>query len=157
MSECTRRQLLQDLQTAQQQVVDVLASTEGIQDWQREPVEWSFRYLAAHLAELEQQYHFRRVKRIASGGTPRLHRYSDIAETVDDQDLRDSLREWIVARQRLIAFVSELDDRQLHFIGIHEKIGAMTVLDALQEMLEQDHGNFRHVCQLIVDYFEEAQ
>jgi hypothetical protein len=157
MSEYARQQLLQDLQASQQQVVNALAATEGIQDWQREPVEWSFRHLAAHLAAVEQQCHLRRVKRIASGDTPRLRRYSEIAEGLGEHELRESLREWIAARQRLIRFVKDLDDRQLHYIGIHEKIGAMTLLDALQEILEQDLGNFRHVCQLIVDYYEEAQ
>lgn len=157
MSEQTRQQLLKDLQSSQQQVVDVLSATESIQDWQREPVEWSFRYLAAHLAAVEQQCHFRRVKRIASGETPRLSGYSDIADDLDDHDMRESLQQWIAARKRLIAYVNELDDQQLEYVGIHEKIGEITVLDALQEILEQDHGNFRHVCQLIVDYCEEAQ
>ena len=157
MSEPTRQQLLRDLQASQQQVVDVLASTEKIQDWQREPVEWSFRHLAAHLVELEQRYHLRRVQRIASGDMPRLRLYNESAEDIDEQAVSESLREWIAARQELLDFVSSLDDHQLHFIGIHEQIGAMTVLDALQEMLEQDQGTFRHICQLIVDYLEEAQ
>ncbi len=155
MSEHTRQRLLQDLQTSQKQVVDVLAATESIQDWQREPVEWSFRHLAAHLAAVEQQCHLRRVKRIASGDTPRLHGYMDIADDLGDHDMRESLQQWIAARQKLIDYVSDLDDQQLHFVGIHEKIGAMTLLDALQEILDQDQGNFRHVCQLIIDYCEE--
>jgi hypothetical protein len=157
MSEHTRRQLLQDLQTSQQQVVDVLAATERIQDWQREPVEWSFRYLAAHLAAVEKQCHLRRVKRIASGETPRLHGYSDVADDLDEHDMRESLDEWTEARRRLIDYVSDLDDRQLNYVGIHEKIGAITLLDTLQEILEQDQGNFRHVCQLIIDFCEEDQ
>lgn len=157
MPEDTRQQLLQDLQISQQQVVNILAATEDIQDWQREPVEWSFRDLAAHLVAVEEQCHFRRVKRIASGNTPRIHGYSEIADDLGDHDVHKSLREWIAARQELIDYVDNLDERQLHYIGIHEKIGAMTVLDALQEIVEQDQGHFRHVCQLIIDYYEEAQ
>lgn len=157
MSEHIRRQLLQELQTSQQQVVDVLTATEPIQDWQREPVEWSFRYLAAHLAAVEKQCHLRRVKRIASGETPRLNRYADVADDLGEHDMRESLEEWTAARRRLIEYVSDLDDRQLHYVGIHEKIGAITLLDALQEILDQDQGNFRHVCQLIIDYCEEDQ
>jgi hypothetical protein len=157
MSEPTRQQLLQELQTSQQQVVDALAATERIQDWQRDPVEWSFRYLAAHLADVERQCHFRRVKRIASGGTPEIQGYVEIADGLGDHDMHESLRAWIAARQQLIKYVRDLDDRQLHYVGIHEKIGAITVLDALQEILDQDYGNFRHVCQLIVDFCEEDE
>ena len=120
MSEPTRQQLLQDLQTSQQQVVDVLGATESIQDWQREPVEWSFRHLAAHLVELEQRIssapcEAHRVRRHAS-----LAPVQRIAEDIDEQTVSESLREWIAARQELIDYVSSLDDRQLHFIGIHE-------------------------------------
>jgi hypothetical protein len=157
MSEPTRQQLLQELQTSQQQVVDALAATERIQDWQREPVEWSFRYLAAHLAAVERQCHLRRVKRIAAGGTPEIQGYIDIADDLGEHDMHESLRAWIAARQQLIKYVRELDDRQLRYVGIHEKIGAITVLDTLQEILDQDYGNFRHVCQLIIDFCEEDE
>ena len=129
---------------------------EPVQDWQREPVEWSFRYIAALLATVEQSCHLRRVKRIASGNNPTLNRYNYTAADFAQIDLRDSLPAWIAARQQLIDFVSRLSDRELHFTGAHEEVGSITVLDALQEILEQDQGNFRHVCQLIVDYYEEA-
>lgn len=157
MSATTLSQLLKDLQTSQEQVVNALAATERIQDWQREPVEWSFRYIAAHLAAIEEQCHLHRVKRIASGDTPRLNGYAGVANDLGNHDVRESLKQWMEARQELVDFVSDLDDQQLHYIGIHEKIGQMTLLDALQEILDQDHGNFRHVCQLIIDYCEEDQ
>ena len=84
-------------------------------------------------------------------------RYNYTAADFAQIDLADSLHAWSAARRQLIEFVSQLSERELHFTGAHEGVGPVTVLDALQEILEQDRGNLRHVCQLIVDYYEEAQ
>jgi hypothetical protein len=153
----TREQLLLELEASQQEVVRLLESVADIQDWQPEPVEWSFRYIAAHLATVEQKCHLRRVMRIASGEGPHFSHYSTIASNFSEVDLRDSLRKWVSTRHQLIDFVSHLSDRELRFTGFHEAVGPMTVLDALQEILDQDQGNLRHVFQLIIDYQEDHE
>jgi hypothetical protein len=63
----------------------------------------------------------------------------------------------VAARLELMHFVKNLSDRQLAYIGIHESLGPMTVLDMLHEILDQDQGNLRHVRQLIIAYQEEHQ
>ncbi len=156
MSEPTREQLIEQLQDSQRRVSAVLAPMEPVQDWQREPVEWSFRYIAAHLATVEESCHLHRVERIAAGDNPYLARYNYTAANFAQIDLADSLNAWSAARQQLIDFVNRLSERELRYTGAHEDVGEITVLDALQEILDQDRGNFRHVCQLIADYYEEA-
>ena len=156
MAEYSREQLLQDLQTSQHQVVTLLETMADVQDWQPEPAEWSFRYIAAHLATVEKHCHLRRVTRIASGDRPHFEPYANKGCNFGDRDLRDSLQKWVATRQRLLAFVRNLSERELTFTGIHETMGAITVLDALVEILEQDQGNLRHVRQLIIDFYEEA-
>lgn len=155
--QLTRDQLLQELQVSQKQVVRLLEAMADVQDWQPEPVEWSFRLIAAHLATVEQSCHLRRVMKIASGERPYFDHYFNVGANFAGVDLRDSLRHWESTRRQLIAFVRELSESQLTFVGFHEAVGPMTVLDALQEMLDQDQGNLRHVRQLIVAYHEEAQ
>lgn len=157
MSVNLRDQLLQDLIISQAQVIEVLESMADVQDWQPEPVEWSFRYIAAHLANVEKKVHLRRVQRIASGGNPHLDLYATTAAGYQDLDLSDSLRQWVQTRRELVRFVRRLSDRQMEYTGLHEKVGPITLLDTLQEILEQDQGNFRHVCRLIDEYNEEAQ
>ncbi|RIK42921.1 MAG: hypothetical protein DCC57_18085 [Chloroflexi bacterium] len=152
----TREQLLRDLQTSQTQVIRLLQSMAEVQDWQPEPAEWSFRLIAAHLATVEQACHLQRVMEIASGGTPLLDRYANHHVAPAAAGIDESLRQWRAVRRRLIAFVSELSEAQLAYIGIHQAVGPMTVLDTLQELLDQDRGNLRHVCQLIAAYHEEA-
>ncbi len=156
MPAITREQLIQELQVSQKQVVTLLEAMAEVQDWQPEPVEWSFRFIAAHLAAVEQKCHLRRVKRIASGKTPRFGHYSNSGADFARYDLHDSLRKWVATRQKLIDFVRDLSDQELEFTGIHEAVGEITILDTLQEILDQDQGNLRHVCRLIVEYHEEA-
>lgn len=153
----TRAQLLLELEASQQKMVRLLESVAEIQDWQPEPVEWSFRYIAAHLARVEQSLHLHRVMGIASGEGPHFLPYSNIASNFSDVDLRDSLHKWVSTRRKLIQFVSGLSDSELRFIGFHQTVGPMTVLDALREMLEQDQGNLRHLFQLILAYQEEQR
>jgi hypothetical protein len=155
--QLTRDYLLDELQHSQRQVVQLLEAMADVQDWQPEPAEWSFRLIAAHLATVEQKCHLRRVRRIASGQAPHFSHYAGIGDHFAAYDLHDSLRRWVATRQELIAFVRNLAEPQLAFVGFHEAVGPMTILDALQEMLDQDQGNFRHVYQLIIAYHIDLQ
>jgi hypothetical protein len=155
MGELTRKQLLQELQRSQTQVVKLLEAMTPIQDWQPEPAEWSFRLIAAHLATVERTCHLPRIQRIASGETPMLTLYTNTAAGYQKADLHKSLKRWIAARRELVDFVNSLSTRQLEYTGIHESLGPMTVLEILREILAQDQGNLRHVRQLIEVYQED--
>lgn len=157
MGELTREQLITELQRSQTQVVNLLEAMTPIQDWQPEPVEWSFRFIAAHLATVERTCHLPRVQQIASGETPTLTLYTNTAADYQKADLHKSLKRWVATRRELIDFVKSLSARQLQYVGIHESLGPMTVLDMLHEILDQDQGNLRHVRQLIVVYQEDHQ
>jgi hypothetical protein len=157
MAEMTREELLKELRRSQTQVVKLLETMAPVQDWQPEPDEWSFRFLAAHLATVEQSCHLERVIRIASGETPKLDLYSDTAANFQKVDLNKSLKRWVTIRHELIDFVESLSAHQLAYVGIHESLGPMTVLELLHEILDQDQGNLRHVRQLIVAYQEDHQ
>ncbi len=154
MADFTRHELLHALQIAQQQVIELLESMADRQDWQPEPAEWSFRMIAAHLATVERTCHLARVQDIATGRVPHLRLYTNTAPDVHQLDLRESLRQWTATRRQLLDFVRRLTDDELTFVGIHEQVGPMTVLDTLREVLAQDRGNLRHVEQLIEAYYE---
>lgn len=157
MGDLTREQLLMELQHSQTQVIKLLEAMAPVQDWQPEPVEWSFRFLAAHLANVERTCYLPRVMRIASGETPTLDLYTNTAADYQKADLHISLKRWVAARLELLQFVKSLSDQQLAYIGIHESLGPMTVLELLHEILDQDRGNLRHVRQLILAYQEDHQ
>jgi hypothetical protein len=157
MGELTREQLLKELQRSQSQVVNLLEGMAAVQDWQPEPAEWSFRLLAAHLASVERTCHLPRVQRIASGATPTLDLYANTAADYQHADLHKSLKRWVATRQELLDFVKSLAAPQLRYIGIHESLGPITLLELLQKIWEQEQGNLRHVRQLIVAYQEDHQ
>src|SRR5687767_1401335 len=100
MGELTRAQLLKELQRSQTQVIQLLEAMAPVQDWQPEPVEWSFRFLAAHLATVERTCHLPRVMRIASGETPTLGLYASTAADHQKADLHKSLEQWVATRRQ---------------------------------------------------------
>lgn len=128
----------------------------AVQDWQPEPAEWSFRMLAAHLAAVEQSCYLSRVLRIASGTRPQISLYSHCVTPAPQAHLRESLRQWIATRRRLIDVVELLNHQQLSYVGIHAVLGPVTLLDTLADLVAQDQGNLRHIRQLILAYEEAA-
>jgi hypothetical protein len=157
MGELTREQLLQELQRSQTRVIKLLEAMAPVQDWQPEPVEWSFRFIAAHLAAVEQGCHLPRLIAIASGETPTLSLYTNTATDYQKTDIHKSLKRWVATRRELMDFAKRLTPRQLTYTGIHESLGPLTALELLNEILEQDQGNLRHVRQLIIAYQEDHQ
>lgn len=154
MTEKSRRELLEDLQTSQQEITHLLESMAYVQDWQREPAEWSFRFLAAYLVTVERECHFPRIVRIAAGEHPHFSGYSNSELDLARFDLHDSLAEWALVRSQLIDFVAALPDERLDLTGVHADVGGLTLLDALDDIVAQDQGTARYIQQLIVDYYE---
>lgn len=155
MTDDTREQLLRELMRSQQQVSALLRAMSDAQDWQPEPAEWSFRCVAAHLAAIERKCYLRRLAGIASGTNPTLPTYSGTVQDLVREDLNESLLRWQAVRHELVEFVRSLPEETLSFTGVHEAFGAVTVLDTLAEIVEQDHRQARHLQQLIRDYYEE--
>jgi hypothetical protein len=154
MTTKCRLQLLDELQTSQQGVCHLLEAMAHAQDWQREPAEWSFRFLAAHLVTVERECYFPRVVRIAAGERPYFGGYIRTDLNLGGHDLSESLAEWVRVRRQLIDYVAALPDDCLNLTGIHADLGYMTVLDTLDEIVAQDYGMARHIRQLMVDYHE---
>jgi hypothetical protein len=96
------------------------------------------------------------VRAIASGVTPDIANYRDRGVDFSTEDLPDSLQTWQKTRRDLVAFVGQLSEQQLTHIGIHEKLGALSLLDVLREIVDQDQGHLRHVRRLIGIYHEET-
>jgi hypothetical protein len=157
MTDKTRAQLIDELAASQQEVSRLLASTAAIQDWQREPAEWSFRYLAAHLAAVERERNLPRIRAIASGEQPHFHVYTESGVDFAHLELGESLVAWREARSELLDFVAELPTDAETRTGIHPAVGEITLLDALDELHDQDLGYARHIRQLIEDYLEDSK
>jgi hypothetical protein len=88
---------------SQKELVNLFESVTDDQDWQPAPGEWSLRFLAAHMATVDQECYQDRVTRIAAGEKPHFESYFNTGRDFSRFELKDSLNAWIkVARRFLI-------------------------------------------------------
>jgi hypothetical protein len=156
MIENIRDELIESLRHSQQVVARLLELTADIQDWQREPAEWSFRLTAAHLATIEWDCYLHRLTQVVSGSHPHFDPFVSTYLDQEGADLVASLAEWTTLRCRLLDFVGSLSDEELSYKGTHDTLGTVTAIDLLNELSARDDRQFRYIQQLIEDYLEEV-
>jgi hypothetical protein len=157
MTEDTAHQIISKLKAAQRQLNVLLESVADDQDWQPDPKEWSFRYIAAHMATVDKDCFKDRVVRIAAGENPHFESYFNTGRDFSWFDLRDSLREWALTRQEIFDFVQALPEGAWSLTGTHSRFGTITVLRVLQVMLGHDQEHLEHLEQVIEGYRLRAQ
>jgi hypothetical protein len=99
-----REQLIADLQNAQSHFSTPLLSVAHDQDWQPDPENWSFRYVAAHMAACDKECLMARVLQIAAGENPQFEFYHNTGRDFSPFDLRDSVDQWAATRGEIIEF-----------------------------------------------------
>jgi hypothetical protein len=157
MTEETVQQIISKLKATQKQLSVLLESVAADQDWQPDPKEWSFRYIAAHLATVDKDCFKDRVVRIAAGENPHFESYFNTGWDFTRFDLRNSLREWALTRQEIFDFVQALPEEGWSLTGTHPRFGTITVLRVLQVMLGHDQEHLEHLEQVIEGYRLRAQ
>jgi hypothetical protein len=130
----------------------LLESVADDQDWQSDSEEWSFRYIAAHLATVEKDCYQDRVVRIAADENPHFESYFNSGWDFSQYDLRVSLSEWMATRQEIIDFVSGIPEEKWLLTGTHTAFGTITVLDVLRMILDHDQEHLQHLEQEISRY-----
>jgi len=151
MDEMTR-ELIGKVQDSQKELTQLLQSVAAVQDWQPDPDEWSFRFIAAHLATVDRECYQDRVMRIAAGENPRFESYFNTGRDFSRLDLLDSLRSWQGTRGEIIGFVSALPGEKLALTGTHAAFGTLTVRGVLKLMLEHDLEHIRDLKKIIGTY-----
>jgi len=152
----TRTQLIGEVQTAQEQLTRLLKSVAVDQDWRPAPEEWSFRFIAAHLATVDKECYQDRVIRIAAGENPFFESYFNTDRDFGMFDLLDSLHAWAATRQEIIGFVSNMSEEQFSHIGTHASFGTLTVQSVLELMLDHDQEHIRDIEKAISRYNSEV-
>jgi hypothetical protein len=150
--EETIEPLISKLIAIQKQLIALLESVADNQDWQPDPEQWSFRYIAAHLAIVEKDCHQDRVRRIAANESPNFESYFNTGWDLNQFDLKDSLDEWAATRQEIIDFVRTLPQEKWSLAGTHAAFGPITLLNVLQMMLDHDQEHLTHLEQVIGAY-----
>src|SRR5438105_2586334 len=121
MNPQDREQLIDELQAARQAVSALLLLVADDQDWQPDADNWSFRYVAAHMAGCDIECYQPRITQIAAGENPHFDLYLNTGRDFSQRDLRDSLDQWAAARGEIVAFLRALSDEQLLLTGRHDE------------------------------------
>ena len=146
---------LKQLAYSQSQLCELLTSVTESQDWRPEPGEWSFSFVAAHLATAEQECFQDRIQRIVSGSNPFLEYYLNTDRDFSDFDLQASLKSWHETRQAIFAFVRGLSKDTWSLTGFHEINGSITSWDVLDSMLEHDQEHLKGLQQVMIKFRNE--
>lgn len=147
MIEETTERLISQVTSNQKQLSVLLESVADDQDWQPDPGEWSFRYIAAHLATVDKECYQDRVVRIASGENPHFESYFNNGRDFSQADLRDSLHKWAVTRREIVNLVRAVPEEKWLLTGTHDAFGTLTVPGVLGLMLDHDQEHLQHLKQ----------
>ena len=146
--------LLNNLADSQSQLSKLLGSLSAAQDWQPAPDQWSFRFLAAHLATAEEECFQDRIQRIMAGQNPSFEYYENTGWDFSDLDLEDSLKAWRTTRLEIFKTVRDLPEEAWSFSGIHAINGPITIRDALVSMLEHDQEHWEELQKFVILFRE---
>ena len=155
-----------DSMNMEEQIAELLATQDRIcatffsianhQDWQPDPHEWSFRYIAAHMAQVELDCHLRRVLEISSGEQPHYTYYLNTGWDFSAYDIQDSIAAWRERRNEVAMTIRRLDEYQLAQKGTHKLFGEITPLRILRLALDHDLEHEAHLSE-IMPHFEAGE
>jgi hypothetical protein len=130
--------LVAELKSTQGQICNLLEPLSGDQDWQPRPGEWSFRFIAGHLATNERECFLERIERIASGEDPSFDYYSNDGYDFNNLGLRDWLQAWRETRQAIFERLNGLPELAWALSGTHRSYGRITLMDVLESIRAHD-------------------
>lgn len=134
---------------SQREMGDLLLSVAEHQDWQPAPDEWSIRYIAAHMRQVDIDCLWNRVMRISAGENPSYSYYYNTGWDFGRFDIQQSVQEWASWRQWVVDFVLKLEPEQLTYTGNHTYFGPITIPRMLEISLEHDREHFLHLQQIL--------
>ena len=110
MVRMSKVQLIEELRTTHRQFSIILKSMAENQDWQPDTERWSVRFIAAHMATVEDECFLDRVKRFSTEESPHFEHYDNTGRDFGQFDLINSLREWATLRRELLDMVCSMPE-----------------------------------------------
>ena len=153
----SKEQLIEKLRATQRQFSIILESLAENQDWQPDTERWSFRFIAAHMATVEEQCFLNRVKRFSTEKSPHFEHYDNTGRDFNQFELINSLRAWAALRRELLDMVSSMPENTLHRCATHSTRGTQTLLELLHIVLEHDQEHLQEVQQMTSEFQSKTQ
>lgn len=119
-----------------------------ILDWKPAADRWSISEVLAHLLAIEQLYGDR-AKRIVVDNNPTLARYEEPDQAqLRKKTARQYLDEFVALRQAHYFFWHGIPSSAGSRTGVHPEMGAITLLQLLNELANHDLGHLRQIAEL---------
>lgn len=119
-----------------------------ILDWKPAADRWSITEVLAHLLEIEQVYGDR-AKRIVVDNNPILVKYVEPDEAqLRKKTGRQCLDEFVALRQAHYFFWHGIPSSAGSRTGVHPEMGAVSLLQLLNELANHDLGHLRQIAEL---------
>jgi hypothetical protein len=119
-----------------------------ILDWKPALDRWSITEVLAHLLIIEQLYGDR-AKRIVVDNNPALARYEEPDETqLRKKTAHQCLKDFVALRQAHYFFWHGIPSSAGSRTGVHPEMGAVTLLQLLNELANHDLGHLRQIAEL---------
>jgi hypothetical protein len=150
-------QLIEKLRATHRQFSIILESLADNQDWQPDPERWSFRFIAAHMATVEEECFLERVKRFSTDESPHFEHYDNTGRDFGQFELIDSLREWAALRRELLDMVISMPENTWHRSAAHSTRGTQTLPELLHIALEHDQEHLQEVQQIRIKFKSKTQ
>ena len=117
-------------------------------DWKPAAERWSITEVLAHLLAIEQLYGDR-AKRIVVDQNPILAKYVGPNEAeIREKSARQYLGDFVALRQAHYFFWHGIPSSACSRTGIHPEMGAITLLQLLNELANHDLGHLRQIAEL---------
>ena len=156
MNFSTRDALVAQLTDSQQQLTALLSAVARDQDWRPAHDQWSFRFIAAHLAVGERECLLVRVQQFANEANPQFAWYDNSNRDFSHLDLTDALHLWAEARKEIIAFIRGLTEEKFATTAQHSSYGEITLLDYLKIWLEHDAEHLNNLQMMLMSYRKQT-
>ena len=144
----SNEQLIEMLRATHRQFSIILESLAENQDWQPDTERWSFRFIAAHMATVEEDCFLDRVKRFSTNESLHFEHYDNTGRDFGQFELINSLREWAALRRELLDMVSSMPENTWHRSAAHSTRDTQTLLELLHIVLEHDQEHLQEVQQM---------
>ena len=119
-----------------------------ILDWKPADGRWSISEVLAHLLLIEQLYGDR-AKRIVVDSNPTLAKYEEPDQfQLRKKPGRQYLEDFVALRQAHFFFWHGLPSAAGSRTGVHPEMGAVTLLQLLNELANHDLGHLRQIAEL---------
>ncbi len=127
--------------------------TEEEANWKPAPGRWSIAEVIEHLSHVEGHGFRSRIDQMSAETLPIIKEYDQEVFSASGQysgrDVEDSFDHWEDQRETNVQYLRTLTPDVLTRTGQHEKLGAITVTDVLNEWAFHDLGHIRQVIEIL--------